>query len=107
MHTVVLITCPDEESARFISHLLLTRRLAACVNIIPNITSYFWWGKRENSIHESREVILLVKTKQGLLRELTRTVKENHQYQIPEIIALPIVGGSKEYARWMDDETKK
>jgi periplasmic divalent cation tolerance protein len=107
MHIVVLITCPDEEHARFISHLLLTKRLAACVNVIPNIASMFWWDKQDNRIHESRELLLLVKTKQSLLRELTRTIKENHQYQNPEVIALPIIGGSKEYTRWIDEQTKK
>jgi periplasmic divalent cation tolerance protein len=106
MYVVVLITCPDEQDAEFLSRLMLERRLAACVNTIPNVVSRFWWGKQKSRIHESREVLLMVKTKQSLLRELTRLVKEKHQYETPEIIALPIIGGSKEYTRWIDDETK-
>jgi periplasmic divalent cation tolerance protein len=103
MYLVVFITCPDLESAQNLSDLLLKERLAACVNIIPNLTSFFWWGRK---IHRSEEVLLMVKTKESVLRELTRKVKKNHPYENPEVIALPIIGGSKKFTRWIEDETK-
>jgi periplasmic divalent cation tolerance protein len=103
MYLVVLITCPDEEEGKKIADFLLKERLAACVNLIPNLTSFFWWsGKR----HESEEVLLMVKTKKRVLRELIKKVKETHQYENPEIIALPVIGGSKDYMKWIEDETR-
>lgn len=106
MYIVVFVTCPDEDDARFISKLILERRLAACVNVIPGVTSLFWWGKKKSRIHESREVMLMAKTRKPLLRELTRLIKERHQYETPEVIAIPIIGGSKEYTKWINEETK-
>ncbi len=102
MYLVVLITCPDMKEARKISDILLNERLAACVNIISGANSYFWWAGK---VHHAEEVLLMVKTKEKLLRKLVRTVKENHQYENPEVIALPIVGGSKEFTRWIEEET--
>jgi len=102
MYIVVFITSPDMKEANRLSGILLNSRLAACVNIVPNLKSHFWWGGR---IHDAEEVLLVVKTKQKVLRKLVREVKKNHQYENPEIIALPIVGGSKEYIKWIEEET--
>lgn len=102
MYIVVLITCPDREEAKKISDILLGERLAACVNIISGVKSYFWWAGK---IHDANEVLLLVKTRQKVLRKLVKRVKSEHQYENPEIIALPIVGGSKEYKEWIEEET--
>jgi periplasmic divalent cation tolerance protein len=103
MYLVVLITCPEMEEGKRIADMLLKERLAACVNIVPGLTSRFWWSGK---MHESGEVLLLVKTKKKLLRELIKKVKEAHQYENPEVIALPIIGGSKEYMKWIEDETR-
>ncbi|MEE9323714.1 MAG: divalent-cation tolerance protein CutA [Candidatus Aenigmarchaeota archaeon] len=103
MYLVVLITCPDMKEGKKIAKLLLNGRLAVCVNIIPNLTSFFWWNGKK---HESDEVLLLVKTKKKILRELIKKVKQVHQYENPEVIALPIIGGSKKYTKWIEDETK-
>jgi periplasmic divalent cation tolerance protein len=103
MYLVVFITCPDENDGKRIANLLLKERLAACVNIIPNLKSSFWWSGK---IHESKEALLVVKTKKRVLRKLIRIVKDSHQYENPEIIALPIIGGSKDYTGWIEDETK-
>lgn len=102
MYLVVLITCPDMKEAKKISDILLGERLAACINIIPNLKSYFWWAGK---IHNANETLLVVKTKEKLLRRVVRTVKRNHQYENPEVIALPIIGGSKEYTEWIAEET--
>ncbi len=103
MYLVVFITCPDAKDGKKIADILLKERLAACVNILPNLTSLFWWSGK---IHESDEVLLMVKTKKRVLRKLIKRVKQVHQYENPEIIALPIIGGSKEYTKWIEDETK-
>jgi len=103
MYIVVLITCPGKDEGERVADILLKERLASCVNIVPGVTSKFWWTGR---IHTAEETLLLVKTKKSLLRELIRKVKAGHQYENPEIIALPIIGGSKEFTKWIDEETK-
>jgi periplasmic divalent cation tolerance protein len=103
MYIVVFVTCQGIEEGQTIAGILLKERLAACVNIIPNVTSKFWWTGR---IHTAEETLLLVKTKKSLLRELVRRVKAAHQYENPEIIALPIIGGSKQFTKWINEETK-
>ena len=103
MYLVVLVTCPGEKEAEIISRSLLKERLAACVNVVPNLTSFFWWNKK---VHKSGEVLLMIKTKKKNLREIVKNIKQEHQYENPEVIALPIVGGSKEYMQWIEEETK-
>jgi len=102
MYLVVFITCPDIKEAKKLSDILLNNRLAACVNIVPDLKSHFWWGGK---VHDADEVLLVVKTKQKVLRKLVREVKKIHQYENPEVIALPIIGGSKEYIKWIEEET--
>jgi periplasmic divalent cation tolerance protein len=100
-HIVVFITTTDEEEAGLISRVLLKQRKAACINIVPGISSLFWWRGKINSAQES---LLVVKTKAPLLDEVIQLVKEIHSSDVPEIIALPIVGGNQEYLEWVDAE---
>jgi periplasmic divalent cation tolerance protein len=100
-YIVVLITVKDSEEAQKIAKSLLKRRQAACVNIIPEVNSHFWW---KDKLDSARESLLIVKTKESLLPELIKSVKKIHSYSIPEIIALPIVGGSQDYLDWIDSE---
>jgi periplasmic divalent cation tolerance protein len=104
IYVIVLVTCPDRETAGKLSDLVLKEKLAACVNIVPNIHSFFLWHGRFQS---SEEVLMIIKTKGSLLKQMTKRIKENHPYENPEVIALPIVGGSRKYAKWIDEETKK
>jgi periplasmic divalent cation tolerance protein len=103
MYIIVLITCPDADEGKRIAHALLVERLAACVNIVPGLFSKFWWTGK---IHEANECLMIVKTKKSVLRKLIRKVKEMHQYENPEIIAIPVIGGSKEFTKWIDDEIR-
>lgn len=103
MYIVILITCPDSKTAEKLADLLLDKRLGACTNIIPNITSHYWWKSKK---YRSKETLMVIKTKSGLLKELVRTVRKNHPYENPEIIALPIIGGSKKYTEWIEEVTK-
>jgi periplasmic divalent cation tolerance protein len=100
---VVFITVDSSETARIIADVLLTQRKAACVNIVPSVESYYWW---HGKIETAKEFLLIVKTRQKLLDELVELVKKNHPYSVPEIIAVPIIGGNKDYLKWLEDETQ-
>lgn len=102
-HIVLLITTATTEEAQRISKVLLTQRKAACVNIVPKVSSFFWWQGKLDSAQES---LMLVKTKASQLNETIRLVKELHSYDIPEIIALPIIGGNQDYLEWLDKEVE-
>ena len=99
---VVFVTTSGEEEAEKIAGLLLEKRKAACVNVIPRVDSRFWW---EGKLDSAQESLLIIKTRAALVPELVETVKKAHSYTIPEIVALPIVGGNKDYLDWVDQET--
>jgi len=96
---VVLITAGSEEEAHKIAELLVNEKKAACVNILPAVDSLFWW---EGKIESARESLLLVKTKASLFPEIVELVNRTHSYEVPEIIALPIIAGSEDYLKWLD-----
>ena len=101
---VVFVTTSSEQEAHKIADLLLTKKKAACVNIIPRIDSSFWWQGKLDTAEES---MLVIKTKASLLSEIVGLVKGAHSYEVPEIIALPIIGGNKDYLKWLDDEVQE
>ena len=102
-YIVLFITTATTNEAQRISKVLLEQRKVACVNIVPRVNSLFWWENKLDSAHES---LLIVKTKASLLNEVVRLVREIHSYDIPEIIALPIVGGNQDYLEWIGKEVK-
>jgi periplasmic divalent cation tolerance protein len=102
-HVVVFITAADTEEARLIARVLLEQRKAACVNIINGVSSIFRW---QEQVTDETESLLIVKSTSALLADLIETVKEVHSYQTPEIIALPVIGGSGEYLKWLDESVK-
>lgn len=103
-YLLVLSTAPSWKEARRLSSLLLGKRLAACVNISPLSESHYWWkGKKERV----REVLLLIKTRRPLFKKLEKALSGNHPYSVPEIIALPVTGGSKKYLNWIARETSR
>ncbi len=99
---VVFISAKDTDEAQKIAKALVKRRQAACVNIVPEVNSHFWWKDKLASTQES---LLIVKTKESLLPEVIKSVKKIHSYSLPEIIALPVIGGSRDYLEWLDSET--
>ena len=101
-HIVVFITVDTQETARKITDQLLAERKAACINIISGIESHDWW---QGKIESTNELSLIVKTRTELLDELSKMVKQNHPYSVPEIIALPIIGGNEDYLDWVQQET--
>ena len=96
---VVLITAGSEEEAHKIAKLLVKKKKAACVNIVPEVDSLFRW---KDKIDSARECLLLIKTKASLFPEIVELVRRMHSYEVPEIIALPIIAGSEEYLKWLD-----
>ena len=96
---VVLITAGSKEEAHKIARLLVKQKKAACVNIVPGVDSLFRWKGKINS---TRETLLLAKTRASLLPEIISLVQKAHSYEVPEIIALPITGGSEDYLEWLD-----
>jgi periplasmic divalent cation tolerance protein len=101
-HIVVLITVDSQQTAQKLTDILLAERKAACVNIIPKVSSHYRW---QGKIETADELLLIVKTRAELLDELIILVKHNHPYSVPEIIALPIIGGNEDYLKWIGKET--
>jgi periplasmic divalent cation tolerance protein len=99
---VVFCTCANTEEAAKIARLLVEKRLAACVNILPQIRSIYRW---QGAIEDSTEVLLLVKSKRELFEQLRNEIAAAHSYEVPEVIALPIVDGAESYLQWMDRQT--
>lgn len=100
-YIVVFITTNTAGEAQRIATLLLEQRQAACVNIIPEVDSRFWW---EGELDSAQESLLVIKTRASRLPEIINLVKGVHSNTIPEIIALPIVGGNQDYLDWIDKE---
>ncbi|MGQ9545564.1 MAG: divalent-cation tolerance protein CutA [Dehalococcoidia bacterium] len=96
---VVLITTGSEEEAHEIAESLVNEKKAACVNIVSRVDSLFWW---EGKVDSARESLLLVKTKASLFPQIVKIVKRIHRYEVPEIIALSITAGNKDYLKWLD-----
>ncbi|MBI3990568.1 MAG: divalent-cation tolerance protein CutA [Candidatus Omnitrophica bacterium] len=97
---IVFITAGNIQEARKIAGELIISHLAACVNIIPKVESIFWW---EGKVDKSDEVLLIVKTRKALFNKLAMKVKSLHSYEVPEIIAAPVVCGDSSYLSWLSD----
>ena len=95
---VVLVSVPQSKLAEKIARGLVKNKLAACVTEIPQTTSHYYW---EGKLEKTQEVVLLIKTKAGLLPKLMRFIKEKHGAKVPEIISLPIMEGDQAYLEWL------
>lgn len=100
LFSVVYITSPTHEVAKKIARGLIENKLAACVNIIPSITSIYKW---EGKIEEDSEILLMVKTRTQIVEEVTAFVKANHPYSVPEVISTPIEAGHDLYLKFLND----
>ena len=97
---VVLVTAPSEAMARELGQRLVDDRLAACVSVVPGVTSVFMWeGKRE----EASEALLVIKTRAERYAALQQRVLELHPYSVPEVLALAVEAGAPAYLRWVQD----
>jgi len=102
MEIVIFITAANKKEAKKIAQQLVKSKLVACVNIIEGIKSLFRW---KGKVDLAKEVLLVVKSRKEKLAKIIKLVKSLHSYEVPEIIALPIVGGYKPYLNWINDST--
>jgi periplasmic divalent cation tolerance protein len=101
---VILITTGSADEAASIARTLVDEHLAACVNVVPGVRSFFFW---EGRTQDASETLLIAKSRRPLLDDLIRRVKALHSYSVPEIVALPIVAGLPDYLAWVNDSTKR
>jgi periplasmic divalent cation tolerance protein len=99
-YVAVFVTAPSNEEAERIATELLENKLVACANLVPRVTSLFWW---EGKIDRAEEVLMVMKTRRARLEEVTEAVIAAHSYEVCEVVALPIEGGSAPYLQWIDD----
>lgn len=98
-YCLILCTCPDQAAAERIASALVSRHLAACVNILPGLTSIYLWA---GTIEKDPELLLLIKSEHGRYSEVEQTILELHPYELPEVIAVPVAQGAESYLNWID-----
>jgi len=98
-YAMILTTCAERETAREIARILIEKHLVACAQMFPIESMYTWQGE----VCEENEIILLIKTKATMFERVAAEIKENHPYEVPEIIQLPIADGLPDYLRWIDE----
>jgi periplasmic divalent cation tolerance protein len=97
-YIVGMVTCSSRAEARKIAQAILSKKLAACVNVLDGVESHYWWqGKLENAC----ECLLLIKTTKAKTSAVTKAIKSAHGYQVPEVIFLPIMHGERNYLNWI------
>lgn len=100
---VIFCTCPDRESAGNLATALVEERLAACVNLLPDITSIYRW---QGQVRREPECLLLIKTSEAGFEAVRSRVRSLHPYEVPEIIALPVIHGDPSYLQWLVENTQ-
>jgi periplasmic divalent cation tolerance protein len=98
---VVLVTAPDAEVGTRLARAVVEERLAACVNLVPGVRSIYRWA---GAVQEDDEVLLVIKTREDRVAALSRRVHELHPYELPELIAVAVLGGSERYLAWLREE---
>lgn len=97
-YLIVFCSCPDTVVADRLSQVLVEERLAACVSQVSGLASVYWW---EGKVHRDEEVLLLIKTTGQRLANLTARIEALHPYEVPEVVAVPLDGGSERYLAWL------
>ena len=98
---VVLSACASPEEAGKIARMLVEKRLAACVSMLPGARSIYRW---KGVVEEESEVLLMIKSSRGLFNQLRAELERMHSYEVPEVIAVPVVEGAERYLAWMERE---
>ncbi|MGD8925297.1 MAG: divalent-cation tolerance protein CutA [Thioalkalispiraceae bacterium] len=102
-HKILMTTLPDEDQARDIAEMLVTEKLAACINILPMMTSIYEW---EGKVEQGEEHLLLIKTDQHSIEAIQNVILDVHPYELPEIVVVPIVGGYEPYLKWISESVQ-
>uniref|UniRef100_A0A8C5RZ57 CutA divalent cation tolerance homolog n=1 Tax=Laticauda laticaudata TaxID=8630 RepID=A0A8C5RZ57_LATLA len=98
--SAAFVTCPNETVAKDIARALVERRLAACVNLLPRVTSIYRW---QGAVEEDAEVLLMIKTRSSRVPALAEFVRSVHPYEVAEVISVPIQQGNPPYLRWVEE----
>ena len=98
-YSLIITTTADKESAKKLAKWLVENKLASCAQMFPIESIYFWQGK----VCEENETALFIKSKTALFEKIKTAIKENHGYEVPQIIQIPITDGLPEYLKWIDD----
>ena len=101
---VVLAACATDEEAERLARLLVDQRLAACVNVIPGVRSFYRW---KGAVEDASERLLTIKTSRALFPSLVAALEKAHSYETPEALALPVLDGSANYMSWLDESLQK
>ncbi|XP_051893152.1 protein CutA homolog isoform X2 [Pristis pectinata] len=99
-HSVVFISCPNEQVGKVIARTIMEKKLAACINIIPKLSSMYHW---DGEITEVTEAMLVIKTRSSKLYELTEFIRSVHPFEIPEVISLSVDQGNPSYLKWIEE----
>jgi periplasmic divalent cation tolerance protein len=97
---VILSTCSDEQEAERIARALVETRLAACVSVVPRVRSFYRW---KGAVEDASECLLVIKSSRALLAELRSALEKAHSYEVPEVVAIPIVDGAPNYLNWLHE----
>jgi periplasmic divalent cation tolerance protein len=97
---VILSTCSTEEEAERLARALLDARLAACVNVVPRVRSFYRW---KGQVEDAAECLLVIKSSRPMFDALRSALVEAHSYEVPEVVALPILDGAPEYLQWLHE----
>ena len=100
-HIQIYTTTENKDDAGMIAQTVVKKKLAACAQVVGPITSTYWW---EGAIEEAEEWFCIMKSRKDLYDKLEQAILDVHSYEVPEIVAVPIVSGSQSYLRWLDKE---
>lgn len=100
----IYVSCDSEKQAISIGSALVEERLVACVNILGEMKSLYWW---DGDVQSGDEIVLIAKTTEPLVATVTNRIKELHDYEVPCVVALPITGGNPDFLEWIRQETKE
>ncbi len=103
-YNLIYVTAPDIEEARRIARTLVEKRLVACVNILPQIESVYWWDEK---FCEDKEVLILAKTTKAKIKQVIEKIKKIHSYKVPAISVFDIVEGNEDFLNWILSEVGK
>lgn len=103
-YLVIFVTTPDVSAAEMIARSIVEEKFAACVNIVPGVKSFYQW---EGKLEHAQEALLVIKTTKMLFPKIEQCVRAMHSYEVPEIIAVPVIRGSHPYLSWIDKNVLK